>query len=572
MTIKKKHVFEIFITLIFFAASLYFIAKKDLKVDAGLSVYIEGSRKDVVRLYIDKEKPLKEKVSKRLRRIDFDLPGQEIKNLRLVLGEKPGSFTIKRIAVKTPFKHREWSGKVLKRVFKISGTKFRGNIRTKDDAFHVRSRKGGTILPLQEDIAAVINELSGEKTFFYLIALFLSVVFFYFVHSLNPKNLRIFFTRKTALNMVLIFIIIIFFPLVDDLIDATGDENVHSLQEKRVKADKPSFRFDSLFTFLRRYRYYYNDHFGPRSLLIPLHNYIKVKAFGISPIPMVTIGKDGWLYLARQNRQVGEIEYYRSLEPFTKEELEQWRTVLEQRRDYLARRGIHYLFVIAPNKSTIYPEYLPDSIRPVHKQSRLDQLVAYVKTHSDVSILDLRDVMFAGKKERRVYRKTDSHWNRYGAYLAYAEIMKSLSRFFKDARAMPISAFEITEKERHGGDLAIMLSLQNNIFRDSVIDVTYKRPAAAQEGKPLKRQYPGVNQSVIENPGGTLPTALMVHDSFANRFKVFLSEHFRRIIYLRDWNLNFYPDLIKKEKPGVVIDEMAERFLLEKAPSLPPKR
>jgi hypothetical protein len=567
---NKKLLVEIFITLMFFAVALYYIYQKDLRVDTNLSIYVKASRKDVLRLFINKDKPIKQKVNTYFHRINFNLPKKEIKSIRLMPGDKAGDFAIESISVKTPFKRHEWAGKVVKRVFKFREANFRKNTRMKDDALHIQSRKGAIILPLRGDVATVINDLSKEKSFFYFIALFLSLLFFYLVHSLNLKNLRIFFTPKILLNMALIFLTIISFPLLDDTFDIAKDVREHRLVENRVKAVMPGFRFDSPFFFLKRYQYYYNDHFSLRNLLIPLHNYIIIKTFGVSPIRKVAIGKNGWLYLSKENSEASEIDYYRSLVPFTPEELELWRLNLERRRDYLSHRGIHYLFVIAPNKSTIYPEFLPASIRPVDRPSRLDQLVNYLKKHSDFSILDLRAAMFAAKKERRVYSKTDSHWNRYGAFAAYTEIMKALSSFFKEAEAMDISAFDITEKDKSGGDLAIMLSQQDDIFRDRVIEVEHKKRPATKKGTPLKKQYPGVSQSVLECSTGKLPKVLMVHDSFANRFKSFLSPHFSRSIYLRDWNLNFYQDLIKKEKPKVVIDEMAERFLLEKVLSPPP--
>ena len=62
-----------------------------------------------------------------------------------------------------------------------------------------------------------------------------------------------------------------------------------------------------------------------------------------------------------------------------RQELEKWQHVFENRRDWLAARGIPYLIVFAPNKSTIYPEHMPSAYNPVHTQSRLDQLMAHLK-------------------------------------------------------------------------------------------------------------------------------------------------------------------------------------------------
>lgn len=569
---KKKFPVEIFITFVFFAACLYYIQKTDLRVDTSLSIDVKAFKRDILRLYVDKGKSLKGKVRRSFHPVSFNLPRRDIKGVRLMLGEKPGTFVIKSIKIKTPFKHHEWSGEITGKIFRFSGTNLRDKAGIKDEYLYIRSSGQKSILPLEEEVVTIINRLSREKLFFYPVALLLSLFFFYFIHYLNLKNLKIFFTPRVLLNMVLLFILIISFPILNDIFNITKDIKLHRLQEKRAKAKMPDFRFDSLFSFLAGYKHYYNDHFELRNLLIPLHNYTKVKAFGISPIPMVMIGKGGWLYLAKQNERVDEIEYYRSVKLFSPEELEHWRTSLESRWDWLAKRGIHYLFVIAPNKSTIYPEYLPDYVRPVHKQSRLDQLVDYLKKHSQFSLLDLREVMFAAKKERRVYRKTDSHWNRYGAYLAYREIMKALSNFFADAHPVDIGEFDVYVQEKHGGDLAIMLSLQKSIYKDRVIEVDHLQPLNAKDAPPLKKKYPGVNQGVKENPAGKLPGAIMVHDSFANRVQSFLSEHFSRIVYLRDWGLNFYTELIKKEQPKVVIEQMAERFLMSKIPSPAPRQ
>ncbi len=71
--------------------------------------------------------------------------------------------------------------------------------------------------------------------------------------------------------------------------------------------------------------------------------------------PDVMIGRDGWLFFTGKQM----IENYRGVKTFTPGELQNWQTLLEKRRDWLARRGIKYLCVIPPDKHSIYPEYLP---------------------------------------------------------------------------------------------------------------------------------------------------------------------------------------------------------------------
>ena len=94
----------------------------------------------------------------------------------------------------------------------------------------------------------------------------------------------------------------------------------------------------------------------------------------------MTLGQSGWLYLAGD----AAVSSYRVTRPFTTGQLEDYRRILEARRDWLAERGIRYLLVIPPNKDTIYPEFMPPAYTKVNSRSRLDQLVDHMRSRSTV--------------------------------------------------------------------------------------------------------------------------------------------------------------------------------------------
>jgi hypothetical protein len=55
----------------------------------------------------------------------------------------------------------------------------------------------------------------------------------------------------------------------------------------------------------------------------------------------------------------------------------------------------------------------------------------------------------------------------------------------------------------------------------------------------------------------------MFHDSFGLSLQPLLSESCSRIVFSSgptDWRLNFDPALVERERPAVVIQEIAERF------------
>ena len=110
--------------------------------------------------------------------------------------------------------------------------------------------------------------------------------------------------------------------------------------------------------FPAQFEAYYNDAFGLRDPLIRGNNLARVSLLGVSTSSKVMIGKRGWLYYAAE----GAVDDLGAVIP-CREELERWARALEERRDWLARRGIRYLVMFAPNKHTIYPEFCP-VVRP----------------------------------------------------------------------------------------------------------------------------------------------------------------------------------------------------------------
>ena len=100
---------------------------------------------------------------------------------------------------------------------------------------------------------------------------------------------------------------------------------------------------------------WYADAFGFRRKLVRWHNLLSWFGLGMTGSDKVVRAKHGWLFY-REHRA---LECTLGAFPLTPTELEAWRSVLEARRAWCAARGIQYLFVSAPSKAQIYPEYLP---------------------------------------------------------------------------------------------------------------------------------------------------------------------------------------------------------------------
>ncbi|MCP5106484.1 MAG: hypothetical protein GY950_24075 [bacterium] len=365
-----------------------------------------------------------------------------------------------------------------------------------------------------------------------------------------------------------VFFIVLWLPILNGVFKVIPKPD---LVENRRPAEKPVFKADSPFEFppfSRAYTRYYNDHFSFRGYFVYWNNLLNLELFGISGVPMVLAGKEGWLFMDKMETQPGTVEYFRSVRLFSRKELLHWKQVLEQRRQWLAARGISYLFVIVPNKNSIYPEKMPERIRKVRPYSRMDQLVSYLKKHSAVPVADARKALVKAKTDYPAYSRTDTHWNDYGAYIAYREIMKYVARCFKEVEPLPFSRFNVGTKNRSGGDLAQMLSLHREVLREDII-LLRPEPPLTFDGGGLGKISRYVRQGYTQCNTARLPNIMVVHDSFYKKLKPYLSASFSRVLYIWDWNMNFYPDIIEREKPKLVIDEMAERFLMNPPPGNP---
>ena len=117
--LKKRKIFvKVFITLLFLICSILYINKKELKVDVQLLVRIKTPHKDTYKLFVN-GKPEEVRVfpSEDFQWIKFNLPKDEIKQIRLNFGKEKGIVIINSIKLKTILKEYIWKGRALKRIF-----------------------------------------------------------------------------------------------------------------------------------------------------------------------------------------------------------------------------------------------------------------------------------------------------------------------------------------------------------------------------------------------------------------------------------------------------------------------
>ncbi len=279
---------------------------------------------------------------------------------------------------------------------------------------------------------------------------------------------------------------------------------------------------------------------------------------------MIHEGLDGWLFLTGGSNYVTTL-YDRDGGNLPDRTLSAWRRLIEERRKKCAALGIRYAHVVIPDKLTIYG----------HKQAR-----ALVDTDL-APTLRLQDMLAAGPafdswvdlvapmRTKRdlvdLYWKTDTHWTPDGCVLAYQNICEQLglepgenplagphkvfpARMDLGVKLEPARWEQVAEYEFSGSARRVFVNGVSDILED---------PAYGGEIHLGSR-------SIFENHNARNPQRILLFgDSFASQRENFLTGllagNARRVEFI--WSSSIDWRHVKKNKPDILITEIAERFM-----------
>jgi hypothetical protein len=339
---------------------------------------------------------------------------------------------------------------------------------------------------------------------------------------------------RTVRNLVLVtaLVLTIVLPLAGT---ATGAESRLANLENRELAAMPELKMDTITSLPWKFESYFNDHFGFRGALVKWNSTVRVEYLKTSTSPEVVLGENRWLFHQRG------VKDYRGLTSFTESQLQEIVQITEARSDWLAARGIYFLAVVVPNKETIYPEYLPKTATRVQQKTKLDQYLEYFRSNSDIRVLDLRTALLVAKTQYPVYYRTDTHWNNYGAFVGYCEILTELSSRFPGLQPPSTSDYDITlENASYSGDLARMLALPEMFKESGTPRVVFKTGGASELVKVKK--------------------IFVFKDSFFDALEPYFSTHFGEVVTAPVWG-GFDGELLEGEQPDVVVQICVERSI-----------
>jgi hypothetical protein len=345
--------------------------------------------------------------------------------------------------------------------------------------------------------------------------------------------------------------------------------------ESREPNDYPALEasIEALGLFPQRFEAAFNDRFGFRRDLITLYKLLMFKAFNISTDrSSVVVGKDGWLFLGDRYESV--FARHTGARPPEAWEAESVIQAERQKQAWLQRRGIAYLYAVAPDKHSIYPEYFPKYVRDQGGEVLLDMVMARADTMG-LPVLDLRRTMLQSKTRHGdlVYSKTDSHWSNLGCYDGYWAIMSALSRQTGPLKTLSLNGYETTTGRAY--NLEGLLGLRKHYKMEDVhINLKLDHSSSSMhargfDGAPVQwddgREVHYNDQLIVSNRNALNDLRVfMLRDSFANRLSPMLNLSFSEVLYTHynreSLNVEIV-DLMLQFRPDILLFEMVERNL-----------
>jgi alginate O-acetyltransferase complex protein AlgJ len=247
---------------------------------------------------------------------------------------------------------------------------------------------------------------------------------------MNPSK------KNTDKVLIAGFLIVICLPIV---VDTFGIKTGQAITENRRIEPMPSLEISfpsspgriyiACVRFIRKFDSHYSSTFGFRSSLLQLYNVVKQTIFHTDPLPQKVVeGTNGWYFLGDDNSN--EIKESKGIENFSQEELKSSLQKILSHQSWLRKQDIEFYLAVAPNKTSVYGEYLP--IRKSEKETQVEQLK--FASLNNFNFVDLKS-NFSLARQRRLYHKTDSHWNDYGAFLGYTALIEKIKADFPEVHS-----------------------------------------------------------------------------------------------------------------------------------------
>lgn len=249
---------------------------------------------------------------------------------------------------------------------------------------------------------------------------------------------------------------------------------------------------------------------------------------------------------------------------------------MKERNDWAKSTGRKFYYVIAPNKNSIYSDYMPEGYE-LAKYRRYDQFCEML-TEAGITPIDLRKPLIEAREKnpkQNLYYRYDTHWNNHAGYVAYRHIMSVLKKDYPNVVIHDKSEYQINYCETYMKDMAYYLGQYDamkdygpvytlksgktarfiNLDRNNVKGGQYTFAHVYKNGYSDKWCY----YRFINDYNKNAPNIYVMRDSYNIALVPFFKDSFHKSTY--NWTFAFEENKIDEAEADIVMVIVAERFL-----------
>jgi hypothetical protein len=257
-------------------------------------------------------------------------------------------------------------------------------------------------------------------------------------------------------------------------------------------------------------------------------------------------------FLFHRDHQV--IDQLSGEQRFSPSELEVWVNAVETRHAWCQANGIQFRMVVIPEKHVVYQDLLPDDYVISPDRPALQLLNALSPAVRATCTYPLEE-LHAARSERETFFRTDTHFTWFGGYVVYKGLMASLQGALPGL--VPVGDDNIRFVDRpYTGDLGVRLEPEHDETAETIAHVTGSAFEKIFENKVFSRGAMAIYRAALPE---TAPKCVIFRDSFSNYIIPHLIPSCKRLTVLSSHSMHY--DLVRRERPDVVIFEIIERFL-----------
>lgn len=309
-----------------------------------------------------------------------------------------------------------------------------------------------------------------------------------------------------------------------------------NIENRTMNTEFPAFTAQGYAEYPGKVEAFVVDTIPFRGEIIQGHSVILYGAFHTSPADDVLLGRDGWLFY----NTAPLIDNYSGTNLPPQEELDRMYTNFTGLQNYLEGKGIRLYVAVAPEKQTVYPEYMPDGI-PRADVSVAQYIGDFITRNMDIDYVHLKDVLLDAKTDDAyLYYTADTHWCGLGAYVAFDEMMKHM-----DAGYTPVGFAP--------GDVEMFENREGDLNRQAFLSGVLSQRASV-----LNEQKLGEIGESLEGGGAKDESLMVLHDSFVDAQREYFSMAFGDVGYVADYSV-FSVEMMETQQPDAVLILVAER-------------